>query len=88
MATRVNTTEMTAAEIRATGWSVLVRELGAAGALRFMADSERGSGDYTAERHERLPDKSVDTLVQEARTARARRNGGSSPRRKATPKRS
>src|SRR5687767_5774103 len=87
MATRVNTSELTTAQIRALGWSALVRELGASGALRFMMDTERGSGDYTAERHELLPDMDVDSLVREARTERTRRNGGTPPKRKAPPNR-
>ena len=77
MATRVDTRAMTAAQLRAAGWSALVRELGTAGALRYMMDTERGAGDYTAERHARLPDLDVEAIVRESGSTRPTPNGGS-----------
>ena len=54
------TTEfLTLYEIRTVGFEVLLRELGPAGALRFMQQYESGHGDYTRDRKKLLPEKSV-----------------------------
>ena len=45
---------------------VLVRELGVARTLRFLAQYRTGSGDYTSERHGWLTDEPLDQLVEEA----------------------
>ncbi len=39
-------------EIRSKGLSVLKRELGVAGMIRFLQQFDRGSGDWATERHE------------------------------------
>jgi hypothetical protein len=63
----MKTREMTPAQIREAGFAALVRELGVAGALRFLRDSEVGSGDYTAERQDTLPEGNVRQLVERIR---------------------
>lgn len=45
-------TEMTLNEIRAKGYSALVRELGPVGYVRFIQQFAVGVGDFTAERRE------------------------------------
>jgi len=42
---------MTPEEIRTKGLSVLKRELGVAGMIRFLQQFDRGSGDWATERH-------------------------------------
>ena len=40
----------TISEVKKTGWSALVERLGAAGAILFVLEYEKGYGDYTEER--------------------------------------
>ena len=56
----------------------VVRELGVARALRFLAQYRTGTGGYTAERHNWLPDGPLGQLVEEAR--RIDRERGARPR--------
>ena len=46
-------------EIRTIGFEALLRELGPAGAIRFIQQYETGRGDYTRDRRKILPKKSV-----------------------------
>ena len=46
-------------EIRTIGFEALLRELGPAGAIRFIQQYESGRGDYTQIRKKLLPKKSV-----------------------------
>ncbi len=46
-------------EIRTIGFEALLRELGPAGAIRFIQQYETGSGDYTRDRRKILPKKSA-----------------------------
>ncbi len=46
-------------EIRTIGFEALLRELGPAGAIRFIQQYETGSGDYTRDRRKILPKKTV-----------------------------
>ncbi|MCX6692235.1 MAG: hypothetical protein NTW33_09375 [Methanoregula sp.] len=48
-------------EIRIKGFRVLVKNLGLADAIRFIQSYETGTGDYTKERDEWLPDD-LDTV--------------------------
>jgi hypothetical protein len=63
----MNSAKMTDAEIRALGWQALVEKLGAAGALRFALQTERGYGDYAELRHQLLGALSVDELLERMR---------------------
>jgi hypothetical protein len=51
----MNIAEMTLEEIRQHGIDALARELGPVGMIRFLQQFETGKGDYTAERHQWLP---------------------------------
>jgi hypothetical protein len=46
-------------EIRTIGFEALIRELGPAGAIRFIQQYETGHGDYSRDRKKILPKKSV-----------------------------
>lgn len=62
-------------EIRTIGFEALIRELGPAGAIRFIQQYETGQGDYTRERKKLLPKKSVREIGSEiikARKAKAK----------------
>ena len=50
---------LTLYEIRTIGFDALMRELGPAGAIRFIQQYESGHGDYTRDRKKLLPKKSV-----------------------------
>lgn len=52
----MNAASMTLEEIRQHGIETLARELGPVGMIRFLQQFETGHGDYTAERHQWLPD--------------------------------
>jgi hypothetical protein len=55
----MTTETLTLYEIRAIGFEALLRELGPAGAIRFIQQYESGHGDYTRSRRKLLPKKSV-----------------------------
>ncbi len=55
----MKTEYLTPHEIRTIGFGALLRELGPAGAIRFLQQYEAGRGDYTRERRMFLPKKSV-----------------------------
>jgi hypothetical protein len=61
----MNTTMMSLEEIRVKGLKVLSRELGAVGLVRFLQQFETGYGDYTAERHTWLKERSVSEIAEE-----------------------
>ena len=52
-------------EIRTIGFEALLRELGPAGAIRFIQQYETGHGDYTRDRHKILPKKTVREIGEE-----------------------
>jgi len=56
---------MTLEEVRLTGLKALSRDLGPVGMVRFLQQFETGYGDYTAERHRWLGERTVEDLVQE-----------------------
>jgi len=57
-------------EIRTIGFEALIRELGPAGAIRFIQQYETGQGDYTRDRKKILPKKSVREIGGEIIKAR------------------
>lgn len=71
-------------ELRGKALQILVRELGYADAVRFMLMYQKGSGDYTRERHAMLPDLPIAELVREADALvrKQSRPGGAGKRRK------
>jgi len=56
---------MTLEEVRLRGLRALSRDLGPVGLVRFLQQFETGYGDYTAERHRWLGERTVEDLVQE-----------------------
>jgi hypothetical protein len=61
----MNATTMTLEQIRLTGLKALSRDLGAVGLIRFLQQFETGYGDYTAERHLWLRERTVQEITQE-----------------------
>ncbi len=55
----MTTETLTLYEIRTVGFEALLRELGPAGAIRFIQQYELGHGDYTRNRKKLLQKKSV-----------------------------
>jgi hypothetical protein len=66
----MNARTMTLEQIRESGLKVLVRELGPVGMVRFIQQFEKGTGDYTKERHRWLGSASVRMLTAKARARR------------------
>ena len=62
----MSTSTMSLEELRQRGLAALAKELGPVGMVRFLQQFETGSGDYTAERHQWLPDD-VDRIMDEVR---------------------
>jgi hypothetical protein len=58
-------------ELRRRGFEVLVRELGAANALRFLHLYAPGQGDYTQERDRWLGELTIEQIEEEIRRLRA-----------------
>lgn len=48
--------KMSPREIEVAGMEAIFRALGPGGLVRFLQQFEHGSGDYSTERHETLPD--------------------------------
>ena len=69
----MNTQHLTLHQIRTIGMEALLRELGPVGAIRFLQQYETGSGDYTAERHQRLPKRSVKEIGAEIVASRSQK---------------
>jgi len=53
---------LTLSEIRTIGFEALLRELGPEGTIRFIQQYETGRGNYTRNRRQWLPKKSVKEL--------------------------
>ena len=58
----MNPENRTLHEIRTIGFEALLRELGPAGAIRFIQQYETGRGDYARDRHKFLPQMSVEEI--------------------------
>lgn len=71
----MNIAKMSPDEIRTAGMKALVRDLGPAGLIRFLQQFETGSGNYSVERHEWLPQPGVAELAQRIRLAQGTRKG-------------
>ena len=55
----------TLAEIRIKGWEALVKELGYAGATKFILQFETGGGDYTKDRQKLLNNITLENIIVE-----------------------
>lgn len=56
---------ITLPEIKVKGWKALVKELGLAGATKFILLYEVGNGDYTKQRKGLFKDITIDQIVAE-----------------------
>ena len=57
-------------EIKIKGWIALIKELGYAGATKFILLYEQGEGEYTEQRRELFKGKSVKVIVDEMKEKR------------------
>ena len=53
---------LTLPEIKQKGWQALVKELGYAGATKFMLLFDPGRGNYVEDRKEILKDTTIETI--------------------------
>ena len=60
---------MTLEEIRRQGVEALARDLGPVGMVRFLQQYETGTGDYSTERHQWLPDD-LPAIVEQLKSAK------------------
>jgi hypothetical protein len=58
------------AEIKMKGWNALVKELGYAGATKFILLYEPGEGDYTKERKKLFKDIKIEEILKEIKEVR------------------
>ncbi|MCZ2123591.1 MAG: hypothetical protein LC108_15140 [Anaerolineales bacterium] len=61
-------------QIRTVGFEALIKELGPAGAIRFIQQYETGRGDYARSRKKTLPKKSVREIGKEIVARRKSKN--------------
>ena len=59
----IDTQPMTQMEIYDAGLTVLPRELGPVGMIRFLQMLEKGKGDYTEDRHQWLDRFSIEDVI-------------------------
>jgi hypothetical protein len=52
----MNVAAMSLEQLRQRGIAALAKELGPVGMIRFLQQYESGSGDYSQDRHQWLPD--------------------------------
>ena len=63
--------QMSDYDIRRQGWQALTERLGVSGAMRFLAQYDPGSGDYTQERRDLFASLSLEDALR-----RIESNGG------------
>ena len=61
---------MALAEIKTKGWNALVKELGYAGATKFILLYEPGEGNYTKERKKLFKDIKIEEILKEIKEGR------------------
>jgi hypothetical protein len=72
----------TLSEIRIKGWKALVKELGYAGATKFILQFENGLGDYTKDRQKLLNGISLENIFEEIKEKKRTRHSAKSDKRK------
>lgn len=60
----MNPATMTLEQVRVIGLQALSRDLGPVGLIRFLQQYETGYGNYTAERHRWLGERTVQDVAQ------------------------
>jgi hypothetical protein len=63
----MSTITKTLEQIRQDGLTVLARELGVTGMIRFLQMFETGQGDYTQQRQEWLKDADLESAIADIR---------------------
>jgi hypothetical protein len=58
------------AEIKTKGWNALVKELGYAGATKFILLYEPGKGNYSEERKKLFKDLRIEEILKEIKEGR------------------
>ncbi len=58
------------AEIKTKGWNALVKELGYAGATKFILLYEPGKGNYTKERKKLFKNVRIEDILKEIKKGR------------------
>ena len=66
----INVSKMTDVQLRDAALTILGRELGPAGLLRFLNQYETGYGDYTKEREELLKNETMETVMARIKARR------------------
>jgi hypothetical protein len=61
---------MALAEIKTRGWNALVKELGYAGATKFILLYEPGKGNYTKERKKIFKDLKIEEILKDIKKSR------------------
>jgi len=61
---------MALAEIKTRGWNALVKELGYAGATKFILLYEPGKGNYTKERKKIFKDLKIEEILKDIKKGR------------------
>ncbi len=61
----MKTRDMTLEEIRSQGLKALTERLGPEGMIRFIQMFDKGSGDYTRDRHKWLDGITIDEISEE-----------------------
>ena len=61
---------MALAEIKAKEWNALVKELGYAGATKFILLYEPGKGNYTKERRKLFKDLKIEEILKDIKKGR------------------
>jgi hypothetical protein len=61
---------LTLAEIKTKGWNALVKELGYAGATKFILLYEPGEGNYTEGRKKLFKDVRIEDILKEIKEGR------------------
>ncbi len=66
----MQTHQLSPAQLRQIGIEALVQALGAVGMARFLQQFERGSGDYTRDRHTVLADINLEAAITQIKQSR------------------
>lgn len=64
---------ITFSKVKIKGWEALVKELGYAGATKFLLLYSRGEGDYTKKRRKLFKDLTVEEIVEDMKKVRRKR---------------
>lgn len=63
----MNPHNLSASELRELAHRAIAKELGMAALIRYLRDNFPGSGDYTLDRDENLPQGNVEDLYRQVR---------------------